>query len=489
MEAKRKKIAAKCLFNGQGTSRGTESTTENEAQNGMNSLECVFCGEQFVEEGDLNIHLWSHTDQDSVKCPVCCVEFYSNWNLRCHYSLHGEEPPFECAICQERFPEKCTLRKHIHSHSGGRPYQCLECAAIFEKLQTRRDHVNGSIWMGMSKNGRWRCPECGKAFQGKRSIGFHMMRHKSDKDRYRWPRCGEVVHRKRKLAKRTSTRHPKAPIRCQACGEQFSTKATLSEHERVHCKPQHQQEESSYSNQDGLETHAASRPPNAGYRCSACGEECASTSALTLHLNTQHSDDKAFECAICKQCYPSEHVLMKHYLCHFKCSICGMRFGTKQELKEHVGELHTGSDVRSEDKPFQCTVCKKHYPSKSVLSEHYLCHFKCPLCPRIFETQSILNSHIAEHKAFYEKSFQCVVCEETCPSQQDLIKHYRYHFKCQFCPRIFKTQQMLNSHLALHHRDIRSYECALCLASFVGEYALNDHMRDVHSNTPLTEQA
>ena len=678
MEATPNKIATACSFNDQGSSRGTDDTNENGPQNMETSLECVFCREQFAEKGALYTHLWSHTDQDTVKCPVCGVELHNNWNLRCHYSLHGLEPPFECIICKGRFPEKLTLRQHIHAHSWDRPYQCLGCAAVFTKEKDRLEHihgswikgwkcpdcgkrihgkkkfqlhaqghrivakglypcpkcgeifhwmkdlnkhndtqhpkaelrcqacgkrflsevkfalherthrkkVDGSIFVGKLNNGNWACPACGKVFRGKKSIGSHKAAHRSAKGGYICPKCGEIFHFKKELAKHTCTMHPKGQIRCQDCGKQFFSEARLSEHGCLHRNSQDQclGSEKSYHPSQGLLMHTASQhsngvpsevgncshpPPmalrdsDAGCRCSACGEECASATDLIQHLLT-HSD-KPFQCAICTERYPSERDLRTHYRRHFECSICGAGFETKQALDRHLSKAkrHKVSDACFDDELLQCAICKKYCPSKQ-LSEHYLSHYRCPVCPRVFETESIRNSHVAEHHkcqlcpmifktqpmlnshvaskhkglssnkcmlkqtlnrhlgkrhkvsdaCFGDELFQCVICKEHYPSKQLLSEHRLSHYKCPLCPRIcatesirnshvaehhkcqlcpvdmiFKTQAMLDSHVANQHEGLSSYECILCLGSFVGERALDDHMRNVHSNniTPIIE--
>ena len=221
---------------------------------------------------------------------------------------------------------------------------------------------------------------------------------------YPCPKCGEIFHRRKDPNKHNITQHPKTQIPCPVCGKRFLSEARLSEHDCIHRNSQDQclGSEKSYHSSQGLQMHTASRhsndglseagncshpPPmahrdsDAGYRCSACGEECASAADLIVHLLT-HSG-KPFKCAICAERYSCEQDLRTHYRCHYGCSVCGIRFETKQALDRHLGEHDKVSDACFDDELFQCTICKKHYPSKQLLHEHYLSHYKCPGCPRI----------------------------------------------------------------------------------------------------------
>ena len=344
-------------------------------------------------------------------------------------------------------------------------------AVVFTKEQDRLEHIHGSWTAG------WKCPDCGKHIHGKKKNYLHAQGHKiTGKGHFPCPKCGEIFNWRKDLNKHNNTQHPKAQLRCQSCGNRFLSEARLSEPDCIHRNLQYHclgSEKSYHSSQD-LQMRAASQhsndgqseagncshpPPmahrdsDAGYRCSACGKECASAADLIVHLLT-HSD-KPFKCAICAERYSSKRDLRRHYHCHFECSICGVSFVTKQALDRHLSKRHKVSGVYFEDKRFQCAICKKHYSSKRVLTKHYLSHYKCPLCPRIFETKSILDSHVAEHH------------------------------KCHFCAMIFKTEAMLDSHVAREHEGLSSYECILCLGSFLGERALDDHMRDVHGNNIL----
>ena len=379
-----KKIATKCSFNDQEILWGTEGTNEN----GENSLECVFCREQFVKKGDLYIHIWSHTDQDTVKCPVCWIELYSNWNLRCHYSLHGEGPPFECVICKERFPDKRTLRQHIHSHSGDRPYQCLACAMVFANEPTRRRHVSLVTPRGI----RRKCPECGKRLRNLRSLQNHMNAHKiRPKEPYPCPECGEIFRWKKDLTKHTSTQHTPlwalASYPCTECGQIFHERKQLTKHTHTqHSKAQMccQTRGKTFRSEARLNQHdcipgelrsqkaarrkyrskVGARHLDAGYQCSACGMGCVSKQALVSHLYS-HSDDKPFQCTLCGKRYPGEFFLKRHYdRCHFKCAVCGGTFKTQQTLHQHVVKNHT--DVGY----FECILCLASFLGEHALNDH-----------------------------------------------------------------------------------------------------------------------
>jgi DNA-directed RNA polymerase subunit RPC12/RpoP len=62
---------------------------------------------------------------------------------------------------------------------------------------------------------------------------------------------------------------------------------------------------------------------------------------------------------------------------------------------------------------FQCSQCRRHYPSKELLQNHmneHVNHYKCPICGKTFPWPSSLNVHI-RYRHLDNKPFKCTYCD------------------------------------------------------------------------------
>ncbi|MEQ2241445.1 PR domain zinc finger protein 5, partial [Ilyodon furcidens] len=84
-------------------------------------------------------------------------------------------------------------------------------------------------------------------------------------------------------------------------------------------------------------------------------------------------DSKAHQCSICHNTFSSESSFEQHkeackgdarFIC--KTESCGKRFKSKDALKKHKGNVHTGSARRK----LTCTICNRKCSSSLNLQEH-----------------------------------------------------------------------------------------------------------------------
>ena len=54
-----------------------------------------------------------------------------NSDLDIHMYTHTEEKPYQCMHCEKAFSQKSNLTTHMLTHSGEKPFQCTECKNIF----------------------------------------------------------------------------------------------------------------------------------------------------------------------------------------------------------------------------------------------------------------------------------------------------------------------------------------------------------------------
>ncbi|KAA8495469.1 Hypermethylated in cancer 1 protein [Porphyridium purpureum] len=91
-----------------------------------------------------------------------------------------------------------------------------------------------------------------------------------------------------------------------------------------------------------------------------------------------------------------------------------------------------------------------------------------------------------------ETRFECSLCESRFTQKYNLTKHVRSvhdcvrRFACDLCASRFKQKDHLRKHMAGVHRmpNAKPVVCTVCPESFVGDHALQEHMKEVHSLEP-----
>ena len=175
------------------------------------------------------------------------------------------------------------------------------------------------------------------------------------------------------------------------------------------------------------------------------------------------------------------------------CSNCGVSFGEKSSLKEHISLVHEGKKgllndgkcprcdkqfvdkgnilkhikaVHEKIKPFNCSVCNADFTEKGGLAMHIkTVHEKkkpyiCSICSVAFGQKSILKQHIASvhegKKPDPTKQRKCSICNKIFSHQGNLSKHTRAvhegkKFNCDMCEASFWENHALTKHIALSH--------------------------------------
>ncbi|XP_033231471.1 zinc finger and SCAN domain-containing protein 12-like [Belonocnema kinseyi] len=281
------------------------------------------------------------------------------------------------------------------------------------------------------------------------------------------------------------------PVKCETCGEVFSSVSGLSTHMRSHtgakpfecdiCNKKLTNDQAAkthindhmgkdqrfkcpmcprdFKRYNFLRSHVQNHPKNDLYRCRICKESFATKGILQSHMIT-HQEKKFFSCDICKRPFMLLWQLNKHKKIHlaekpYACDTCGKRFLTPYHLNIHV-RYHTG------EKPFECNICKKRFTIKRTLKRHKISHEErqCDVCKKVFTSKNALRSH---NNKFHsdKRTYQCDTCGNTYLGRAGIIGHLRLHtgehpFECDICKQKFRYKSTLNTHKKNH---IENYKC------------------------------
>lgn len=75
-------------------------------------------------------HMRQHTGEKKVKnvtCTVCQKNYAGNGDLKIHMRTHTKERPYGCQECGKTFMLQVHLTVHMRAHTGEKPYACELC--------------------------------------------------------------------------------------------------------------------------------------------------------------------------------------------------------------------------------------------------------------------------------------------------------------------------------------------------------------------------
>ncbi|XP_033015764.1 PR domain zinc finger protein 5 isoform X3 [Lacerta agilis] len=292
---------------------------------------------------------------------------------------------------------------------------------------------------------------------------------------------------------------------CPNCESSFASQEILAEHlQTLHQKPSEEKE----------------------FKCRNCGKKFPVKQALQRHVlqcteNVNPGDrSRSFQCSVCNTSFSSELSYEQHkeacrgdarFVC--KADSCGKRFRSKDALKKHKENVHTGNSR----KRLMCSVCNKRCSSATNLQEHRKVHeiFECQECDKKFISANQLKRHMITHSEQVqhrqqpcklphskvstkclnpvleeppvethseERPFQCEECKALFRTPFSLQRHLLIHnsertFKCDHCDATFKRKDTLNVHIQVVHDGHKKYKCDLCDKAFVTPSVLKSHKK------------
>ncbi|XP_063052912.1 zinc finger protein 423 [Engraulis encrasicolus] len=421
---------------------------------------CTACAWDFRKETDLQMHVkHSHLGQQVVgagggmmvgggakarKCIFCGETFCTEVELQCHITTHSKK--FNCRFCGKAFQTVVLLDRHlrekhcVYEHGGG-------------------SHGNGS---GSSQNGTpngvaqtsKRGGGGGRGGDGGANVvsnqsGASVAAEQADLQNMLLKNAvaaaaaavgagGQVqdAANSHEASGGEDELDASEPMyACDICGAAYTMETLLQNHRlRDH-------------NIRPGEDDAGSRKKKADFikgshKCNVCSRTFFSESGLREHAQTHRGPAKHYMCPICGERFPSLLTLTEHKVTHSKsldtgtCRICKMPLQSEEEFIEHC-QMHP--DLRNSLTGFRCVVCMQTVTSTLELKIHGTFHMQ-KLSTSSGNGSStgtgggMLNStaaggggggsassspngHLGGHKLY-----KCALCLKEFKNKQDLVK-------------------------------------------------------------------
>ncbi|XP_060730887.1 zinc finger protein 236-like [Tachysurus vachellii] len=500
---------------------------------------CDKCSQSYNVEFNLMLHKSTHSTAEPT-CPVCEKKFTRVASLKSHIMVHEKEENMLCSECGDEFVLQNQLTLHLEEHrrelSGTRVFTCKTCSAEFPLAGQLKEHnrTHAKIRPVVSSSRNYKrnidrsgftntCHHCGKTFKKPSQLVRHIRIHTGERP-FKCSHCSKSFNQKVVLQTHMVRHTGEKPHLCMLCPASFSQKGNLHSHvQRVHSEntgvPVYPCMDCScvYKKLGSLNAHISkmhisimeveeSSSTQEGAEPGPTGGGTEGTEGVTdviqqlLELSEQVTSDSAqapppgptitMETAINQDIL--QQALQNSGLSSIPVQSDAQGNAAVPPLSTEGANTHP-AHVHKPTSPHKllkkekrsifkknvqipgtvrevcgvrwhgCPYCSKEFKKPSDLVRHIRIHthekpYKCGQCFRAFAVKSTLTAHTKTHSGI--KAFQCTHCRKSFSTSGSMKVHMRLHtgdrpFSCPHCDKIFRTSGHRKTHIASHFKNLQ----------------------------------
>ncbi|XP_029910054.1 zinc finger protein 423 isoform X3 [Myripristis murdjan] len=356
---------------------------------------CTACAWDFRKESDLQLHVkHNHLGQSSGlpgglgtglkprKCIFCGETFGTEVELQCHITTHSKK--FNCRFCGKAFHAITLLERHLREkhcvfdggsitgNGGGAASVGSQNGTPNGLAQSSKRGGGGGGGGGGGNGGAGGVERSTAAVAEQADLQNMLLKTGVVGGGGGGGQGGDTANSHEASGGEEELDNSEPMYACDICGAAYTMESLLQNHRlRDH-------------NIRPGEDDACSRKKKADFikgnhKCNVCSRTFFSENGLREHAQTHRGPAKHYMCPICGERFPSLLTLTEHKVTHSKsldtgtCRICKMPLQSEEEFIEHC-QMHP--DLRNSLTGFRCVVCMQTVTSTLELKIHGTFHMQ-----------------------------------------------------------------------------------------------------------------